>query len=101
MINNIQDLINEVLWKPSFEWGEKKGEYERIWFCEYNKEIHGNLKQVLNCKHCNRMKTTGEGFTYHIDGERVKDFDTFEKKINKLEIKETIVKGLEVYARTK
>ena len=46
------------------------------------------------------MKTTGEGFTYHIDGERIKDFDTFEKKINKLEIKETIVKGLEVYAKT-
>lgn len=47
------------------------------------------------------MKTTGGGFTYHIDGEKVKDFDTFEKKINKLEIKETIVKGLEVHARTK
>ena len=46
------------------------------------------------------MKTAGEGFTYHIDGERIKDFDTFEKKINKLEIKETIVKGLEVYAKT-
>ena len=46
------------------------------------------------------MKTTGEGLTYHIDGERIKDFDTFEKKINKLEIKETIVKGLEVYAKT-
>ena len=24
MINNIQDLVNEVLWKPSFEWGIKK-----------------------------------------------------------------------------
>lgn len=48
-----------------------------------------------------KMKTTGQGFTYHIDGEKIKDFDTFEKKINKLEIKETIVKGLEVYARTK
>ena len=46
------------------------------------------------------MKTSGEGFTYYIDGERIKDFDTFEKKINKLEIKETIVKGLEVYAKT-
>ena len=46
MINNIQDLINEVLWKPSFEWGEKREEYERRWFCEHNKEIHGNLKQV-------------------------------------------------------
>lgn len=47
------------------------------------------------------MKTTRQGFTYHIDGERVKDFDTFEKKINKLEIKEIIVKGLEIDARTK
>ena len=100
MINNIQDLISEVLWKPSFEWGDKKEEYERGRNCEHNKEIHGNLKQVINCKYCNNMKTSGEGFTYHIDGERIKDFDTFEKKINKLEIKETIVKGLEVYAKT-
>ena len=46
------------------------------------------------------MKTSGQGFSYYIDGERIKDFDTFEKKINKLEIKETIVKGLEVYAKT-
>ena len=45
------------------------------------------------------MKTSG-GFTYFIDNEKIKDFDTFEKKINKLEIKETIVKGLEVYAKT-
>ena len=45
--------------------------------------------------------TTTQGFTYHIDGEKVKDFDTFEKKINKLEIKEIIVKGLEIDARTK
>jgi acetyl-CoA carboxylase beta subunit len=100
MINNIQDLVNEVLWKPSFEWGDKKGEYERRWFYEHNKEIHGNLKQVINCKYCNNMKTSG-GFTYFIDNEEIKDFDTWEKKINKLEIKETIVKGLEVYARTK
>ena len=99
MINNIQDLVNEVLWKPSFEWGDKKGEYEKRWFCEHNKEIHGNLKQVINCKYCNSMKTTG-GFTYFIDNEEIKDFDTFEKKISKLEIKETIVKGLEVYAKT-
>ena len=47
------------------------------------------------------MKTTGQGFNYYIDGDKQKDFDTWEKKINKLEIKETIVKGLEVYARTK
>ena len=100
MINNIQDLVNEVLWKPSFEWGDKKGEYERRWFCEYNKEIHGNLKQVINCKYCNNMKTSVEGFTYHIDGERIKDFDTFEKKISKLEIKEINVEGLNIYART-
>jgi hypothetical protein len=46
------------------------------------------------------MKTSG-AFSYHIDGEKVKDFDTWEKKINKLEIKETIVKGLEIHARTK
>lgn len=46
------------------------------------------------------MKTT-QGFTYHIDGERIKDFDTWEKKINKLEIKEIKVKGLEIDARTK
>ena len=46
------------------------------------------------------MKTSGQGFSYYIDGEKIKDFDTFEKKINKLEIKETIVKGLEVYAKT-
>jgi len=46
------------------------------------------------------MKTTG-GFIYHIDGEKVKDFDTFEKKINKLEIKEIIVNGLKIDARTK
>ena len=45
------------------------------------------------------MKTT-DGFTYFIDNEKIKDFDTFEKKISKLEIKETIVKGLEVYAKT-
>ena len=100
MINNIQDLINNILWKPSFEWGDKKGEYEKSWFCDYNKISHKNLKQVLNCKHCNKMTTTG-GFTYHIDGERIKDFDTWEKKINKLEIKEIKVKGLEIDARTK
>ena len=99
MISSIQDLVNEVLWKPSFEWGDKKGEYEKRWFCEHSKEIHGNLKQVINCKYCNNMKTSG-GFTYFIDNEKIKDFDTFEKKINKLEIKETIVKGLEVYAKT-
>ena len=46
------------------------------------------------------MKTSGQGFSYYINEEKIKDFDTFEKKINKLEIKETIVKGLEVYART-
>jgi hypothetical protein len=80
--------------------GDKKGEYEKRWFCEHNKKIHGNLKQVINCKYCNNMKTSGV-FSYYIDGEKVKDFDTFEKKINKLEIKETIVKGLEIHARTK
>lgn len=46
------------------------------------------------------MKTTGQNFSYFIDGEKIKDFDTWEKKINKLEIKETIVKGLELHART-
>lgn len=31
------------------------------------------------------MKTTKEGFSYFIDGEKIKDFDTWEKKTNKLE----------------
>jgi len=99
MINNIQDLINEVLWKPSFEWGEKREEYERRWFCEHNKEIHGNLKQVLNCKHCNKMKISGEGFKYWLDDKQLRDFDEFERKTKNIEVKIEIDK-LDVRAKT-
>ena len=45
------------------------------------------------------MKTT-EGFKYWLDGEQVKDFDTFEKKIKQLEIKEINVEGLNLYAKS-
>ena len=46
------------------------------------------------------MKTKGKGFKYFLDGEELKDFDTFEKKIKQLEIKEINVEGLNIYART-
>ena len=98
MINNIQDLVNEVLWKPSFEWGDKKGEYEKRWFCEHNKEIHGNLKQVINCKYCNNMKTEGKGFTFFLDEIKLRDFDEFERKIKNIEVK-IEVKNLEIHAK--
>mgnify|MGYP003432175177 FL=1 len=98
MINNIQDLVNEVLWKPSFEWGDKKGEYEKRWFCEHNKEIHGNLKQVINCKYCNNMKTKRKGFTFFLDEIKLRDFDEFESKVKNIEVK-IEVKNLEIHAK--
>lgn len=27
--------------------------YEKAWYCNKNKIIHGNEKEMLNCKHCN------------------------------------------------
>lgn len=45
------------------------------------------------------MKTT-EGFKYFIDDVEYKSFDEFEKRINKLEIKEINVIGLSLYAKS-
>ena len=45
------------------------------------------------------MKTT-EGFKYWLDNVEIKDFDTFEKRIKQLEIKEINVEGLNIYAKS-
>lgn len=45
------------------------------------------------------MKTT-EGFKYFIDDVEYKSFDEFEKRIDKLEIKEINVIGLSLYAKS-
>ena len=45
------------------------------------------------------MKTEGKGFKYFLNGEQIKDFDAFEKKIKNIDV--TIkVEGLNIYART-
>ena len=45
------------------------------------------------------MKVT-EGFKYWLDDVEIKDFDTFEKKIKQLEIREINVEGLNIYAKS-
>ena len=45
------------------------------------------------------MKVKGEGFKYFLNGEQIKDFDTFEKKIKNIDV--TIkVEGLNIYAKS-
>lgn len=45
------------------------------------------------------MKTQGS-FTFWLDGVQLKDFDTFEKKIKNLNIKEIFVAKLEIHGKT-
>ena len=45
------------------------------------------------------MKTAGKGFKYWLDGEQIKDFDTFEKKIKNINVKIN-VEGLNLYAKS-
>lgn len=49
------------------------------------------------------MKVTGNGFKFFLDGEQLKNFDEFEKKISKIEVKEITVdsKDLIINARTR
>ena len=45
------------------------------------------------------MKVKGEGFKYFLNGEQIRDFDTFEKKIKNINV--TIkVEGLNIYAKS-
>ena len=46
-------------WKPGYYKYNRKtmrvewNNYEKSWFCNVNKIIHHNKKQLLNCKECN------------------------------------------------
>lgn len=40
-------------WNPGFY--DRKGnfiQYDKSWYCDYNKMIHGSKGEYLNCKHC-------------------------------------------------
>lgn len=42
------------MWNPGYY--DKYGEYityEKRWFCNHTKTIHGSEKEYLNCKNCN------------------------------------------------
>ena len=42
-------------WNPGYY--DKKGiyqEYEKRWYCNYLKIIHGSEKEFKQCKHCNK-----------------------------------------------
>ena len=45
------------------------------------------------------MKTSGTGFTYWLNEQKLQDFDSWEKAIKKLNV-ETEVRGLELHAKT-
>lgn len=55
-------------WQPGRETWIGKGEnrkrqwvpYEKAWFCNTNKIIHNNEKQVLSCKYCSQKYYTDE-----------------------------------------
>lgn len=32
-------------------------QYEKSWYCNETKTIHGNEKSMLNCKYCNNDKS--------------------------------------------
>lgn len=46
------------------------------------------------------MKITGNNFKYFIDEKEYSNFDAFEKAVNKIEIKEIKVEGLNIYAKS-
>lgn len=45
------------------------------------------------------VKISGAGFTYWLNEQKLKDFDSWEKAIKKLNV-ETEVRGLELHAKT-
>ena len=45
------------------------------------------------------MKTEGKGFTFFLDEIKLRDFDEFESKVKKIEVK-IEVKNLEIHAKT-
>lgn len=46
------DNWNPGYWKPDKELGEVFVPYEKKWYCNENKLIHGSKKEVENCKYC-------------------------------------------------
>ena len=44
------------------------------------------------------MKTEGKGFTFFLDEIKLRDFDEFESKVKKIEVK-IEVKNLEIHAK--
>jgi hypothetical protein len=55
VIDSIEKFNEYLDWNPKFEWGFKKGEYKKSYFCQYNMIIHQTLSEKLNCPYCCKL----------------------------------------------